>query len=118
MDHLAPFLGFGGDEGAEFFRRAPLRDDAHGVEARGGLRLLEIGNQRRVERVDDRLRRAGAGKEALPALPGMSGSRLAASTAMSFSLPAWINGSAGVRSENSIDTLPLATSVSPGSVPL
>src|SRR5580692_336691 len=61
LDDLAPFLGFGGDEGAEFFRRVPLRDDAHALEAFGSLRLLEIGDQSGVERVDDRLRRAGAG---------------------------------------------------------
>ena len=48
----------------------------------------------------------------------MSGSREAESTARSFSLPAWMNGSAGVTSEDSIETLPLATSVNPGTAPL
>src|ERR1700722_5171942 len=69
FDDLGPFLGLRRDESAEFLRRVPLGDDAHGVEARRGFRLLQVGDQCRVERVYDRLRRARAGGESLPSFP-------------------------------------------------
>ena len=68
FDDFAPLGALLGDEGAEFVRRVPLRDDAERVEAFRRFRPLEIGDQSGVEFVDDRFRRAGTSKEALPAL--------------------------------------------------
>src|SRR5262249_9346540 len=128
---FTPFRALLGDEGSKLGWCVPLRHDAKRHEALGGFRSFKIRRQRRIELIDDRLRRAGTGEKTLPAAgivarhrfgkrrhAGSSGFPLAESVTRAFSLPALISGNAGGISTNSIETLPLAMSVRPGTAPL
>ena len=54
LDHLGPFLGFVGEELAEFRRRSRSHGPAQVVEPRLDLRIGEAGIDLAVERLDDR----------------------------------------------------------------
>src|SRR5262249_18713974 len=96
---FTPFRALLGDEGSELGWCVPLRHDAKRHEALGGFRSFKIRRQRRIELIDDRLRRAGTGEKTLPAAgivarhrfgkrrhAGSSGFPLAESVARAFSL--------------------------------